>query len=184
MNVTPYSTPPLLLQESTRHTEVMDAVTTYLGLGSYASWDEPKRLAFLLGELQVGAERRGVGGWGRGGFGGVCVCVCFGLGVGGLGALVVLAARACAAASFTTIPHTIHLTPTPLYHLCNLATPPLYGFSEHPCNPPPPTLPTLHDPLLLLQGKRPLMPPGMDMSPEVKEVVRTLRILSELPGDR
>ncbi|PNW72303.1 hypothetical protein CHLRE_16g673852v5 [Chlamydomonas reinhardtii] len=71
-------------QESTRHTEVMDAVTTYLGLGSYASWDEPKRLAFLLGELQ---------------------------------------------------------------------------------------------------GKRPLMPPGMDMSPEVKEVVRTLRILSELPGD-
>eukprot|EP00198_Chlamydomonas_reinhardtii_P006481 XP_001695817.1 phosphoenolpyruvate carboxylase, isoform 1 [Chlamydomonas reinhardtii] len=37
----------------------MDAVTTYLGLGSYASWDEPKRLAFLLGELQVGAERRG-----------------------------------------------------------------------------------------------------------------------------
>ena len=27
-------------QESTRHTEVMDAITTYLGMGSYASWDE------------------------------------------------------------------------------------------------------------------------------------------------
>ena len=27
-------------QESTRHTEVMDAITTYLGMGSYAAWDE------------------------------------------------------------------------------------------------------------------------------------------------
>ena len=30
-------------QESTRHTEVMDAITTYLGMGSYASWDEVSR---------------------------------------------------------------------------------------------------------------------------------------------
>ncbi len=41
-------------QESTRHSEVMDAITTYLGLGSYASWGEEERLAFLLRELQVG----------------------------------------------------------------------------------------------------------------------------------
>ncbi len=34
------------------------------------------------------------------------------------------------------------------------------------------------------QGKRPLMPPGMDMNPEVKEVVTTFRMLSELPADR
>ncbi len=40
-------------QESTRHTEVIDAITTYLGLGSYMSWDEPTRLAFLEKELQV-----------------------------------------------------------------------------------------------------------------------------------
>ncbi|GIL52665.1 hypothetical protein Vafri_8482 [Volvox africanus] len=71
-------------QESTRHTEVIDAITTYLGLGSYASWDEEKRLKFLTDELQ---------------------------------------------------------------------------------------------------GKRPLMPPGMDMNPDVKEVVATFRMLSELPHD-
>ncbi|GIL79818.1 hypothetical protein Vretifemale_9097 [Volvox reticuliferus] len=71
-------------QESTRHTEVVDAITTYLGLGSYASWDEAKRLKFLTDELQ---------------------------------------------------------------------------------------------------GKRPLMPPGMDMNPDVKEVVATFRMLSELPHD-
>ncbi|GLI68046.1 hypothetical protein VaNZ11_012369 [Volvox africanus] len=71
-------------QESTRHTEVIDAITSYLGLGSYASWDEEKRLKFLTDELQ---------------------------------------------------------------------------------------------------GKRPLMPPGMDMNPDVKEVVATFRMLSELPHD-
>ena len=27
-------------QESTRHTEVMDAITRYLGIGSYAEWGE------------------------------------------------------------------------------------------------------------------------------------------------
>ncbi|GFR48761.1 hypothetical protein Agub_g10581 [Astrephomene gubernaculifera] len=71
-------------QESARHTEVMDAVTRYLGLGAYAGWDEGRRLAFLLEQLQ---------------------------------------------------------------------------------------------------GKRPLMPPGMDMSPEEREVVATFRMLSELPAD-
>lgn len=39
-------------QESTRHTEVMDAITTYLGMGSYASWNEAQRTEFLLKELQ------------------------------------------------------------------------------------------------------------------------------------
>jgi len=39
-------------QESTRHTEVLDAITQYLGLGSYASWSEEERVQFLLRELQ------------------------------------------------------------------------------------------------------------------------------------
>ncbi|KAI8473664.1 MAG: PEPCase 1 [Monoraphidium minutum] len=38
-------------QESTRHTEVMDAITQHLDMGSYAEWPEEKRLSFLLGEL-------------------------------------------------------------------------------------------------------------------------------------
>lgn len=40
-------------QESTRHTEAMDAITTYLGYGSYAEWDEDKRIQWLVTELQV-----------------------------------------------------------------------------------------------------------------------------------
>ena len=46
----------------------MDAVTTYLGYGSYLSWDESKRIEFLTKELQVvqaGGRGGGVGG-GRG----------------------------------------------------------------------------------------------------------------------
>ena len=39
-------------QESGRHAEAVDAVTRYLGLGSYLEWDEPQRQAFLLGELK------------------------------------------------------------------------------------------------------------------------------------
>ncbi|GBF96435.1 phosphoenolpyruvate carboxylase [Raphidocelis subcapitata] len=70
-------------QESTRHTEVMDSITTHLELGSYAEWPEERRLEFLLGELR---------------------------------------------------------------------------------------------------GRRPLFPPGLEMTPDVKEVVSTLRMLSELPG--
>lgn len=38
-------------QDSTRHTEVLSELTTYLGLGDYADWDEPARQAFLLREL-------------------------------------------------------------------------------------------------------------------------------------
>lgn len=39
-------------QESSRHTQALDAITRYLGLGSYADWDEATRQAFLLQELQ------------------------------------------------------------------------------------------------------------------------------------
>jgi phosphoenolpyruvate carboxylase len=38
-------------QESSKHTEAIDTVTQYLGLGSYKSWDEEQRLNFLIGEL-------------------------------------------------------------------------------------------------------------------------------------
>jgi hypothetical protein len=40
-------------QESFRHTDALDCVTTYLGLGSYAAWDEQQRLAWLTQELRV-----------------------------------------------------------------------------------------------------------------------------------
>ncbi|MES2917607.1 MAG: phosphoenolpyruvate carboxylase [Pseudomonadota bacterium] len=39
-------------QESGRHSRVLDAITQYLGLGSYAAWGEEERQAFLLRELQ------------------------------------------------------------------------------------------------------------------------------------
>lgn len=39
-------------QESSRHAEVIDAITTHLDLGSYLTWDEPRRLEFLLSELK------------------------------------------------------------------------------------------------------------------------------------
>jgi phosphoenolpyruvate carboxylase len=42
-------------QDSSRHTAVLSELTTYLGLGDYAAWDEPARQAFLLREL---ASRR------------------------------------------------------------------------------------------------------------------------------
>ncbi|WP_299258887.1 phosphoenolpyruvate carboxylase [uncultured Kushneria sp.] len=38
-------------QESTRHTQVFEELTQYLGLGNYAEWDEPARRKFLLDEL-------------------------------------------------------------------------------------------------------------------------------------
>ncbi len=38
-------------QEARRHTEVLDAITIHLGLGSYADWDEATRLRFLVEEL-------------------------------------------------------------------------------------------------------------------------------------
>lgn len=39
-------------QESTRHSETLDAITQYLGMGSYLEWDEDTRLEFLTKELQ------------------------------------------------------------------------------------------------------------------------------------
>lgn len=41
-----------LRQEATRHTEVADALTQYLGLGSYEEWEEDKRQAFLVEQLK------------------------------------------------------------------------------------------------------------------------------------
>jgi phosphoenolpyruvate carboxylase len=38
-------------QESDRHTEAIDTITRYLGLGSYAEWSEDDRQAFLIREL-------------------------------------------------------------------------------------------------------------------------------------
>jgi phosphoenolpyruvate carboxylase len=41
--------------ESVRHSEALDAITRYLGVGSYLEWDEETRLIWLLKEL---AEKR------------------------------------------------------------------------------------------------------------------------------
>lgn len=38
-------------QEAARHTAAIDAITRYLGLGSYAEWDEAHRQEFLVREL-------------------------------------------------------------------------------------------------------------------------------------
>ncbi|MBZ9556601.1 MULTISPECIES: phosphoenolpyruvate carboxylase [Modicisalibacter] len=38
-------------QESSRHTQMLDELTSYLGLGRYQDWDEEQRQSFLLGEL-------------------------------------------------------------------------------------------------------------------------------------
>ncbi|WP_410209845.1 phosphoenolpyruvate carboxylase [Aquirhabdus sp.] len=39
-------------QESARHAEVLNAITTYLNIGSYGEWDEAERRAFLVRELK------------------------------------------------------------------------------------------------------------------------------------
>nr|AOE43165.1 phosphoenolpyruvate carboxylase [Coremiostelium polycephalum] len=39
-------------QEASRHTEAIDAITTFLGIGSYKEWDEAKRQEFLVKELE------------------------------------------------------------------------------------------------------------------------------------
>lgn len=39
-------------QESSRHTQALDAITRFLGAGAYAEWDEATRQGFLLKELQ------------------------------------------------------------------------------------------------------------------------------------
>ena len=38
-------------QESTRHADAVDAITSFLGMGSYKEWSEEERLAFLVKEL-------------------------------------------------------------------------------------------------------------------------------------
>ncbi|MEW6737701.1 MAG: phosphoenolpyruvate carboxylase [Acidobacteriota bacterium] len=40
-----------LRQEAARHTQALDAITQYLGLGSYQEWDELRRQEFLIKEL-------------------------------------------------------------------------------------------------------------------------------------
>jgi phosphoenolpyruvate carboxylase len=39
-------------QEASRHTELMDAITRAIGVGSYQDWDEETRQAFLVRELE------------------------------------------------------------------------------------------------------------------------------------
>lgn len=39
-------------QESHRHSEAIDSITRYLDMGSYAEWDEEKRIDFLTRELE------------------------------------------------------------------------------------------------------------------------------------
>ena len=46
-------------QESDRHTEALAAVTRARGLGSYADWDEARRVAFLAGEMKNGGPLPG-----------------------------------------------------------------------------------------------------------------------------
>ena len=38
-------------QESTRHSEALDAITNYLGIGSYLEWDEEKKREWLCAEI-------------------------------------------------------------------------------------------------------------------------------------
>lgn len=38
-------------QESTRHTEALDAITRHLGIGSYSEWDEVTKISWLQSEL-------------------------------------------------------------------------------------------------------------------------------------
>ncbi|XP_057424191.1 phosphoenolpyruvate carboxylase 4-like [Lotus japonicus] len=41
-----------LRQESGRHSETLDAITSYLDMGTYSEWDEEKKLDFLTRELK------------------------------------------------------------------------------------------------------------------------------------
>ncbi|WIA29268.1 hypothetical protein OEZ86_011776 [Tetradesmus obliquus] len=42
-----------LRQESTRHAETLDAITTYLGYGSYKAWDEDTKCEWITRELET-----------------------------------------------------------------------------------------------------------------------------------
>ncbi|MDF1643062.1 MAG: phosphoenolpyruvate carboxylase [Pseudomonadales bacterium] len=48
LNLTPLD----IRQESSRHAEVLDAVTRYIGIGHYSEWSETRKLAFLTEELK------------------------------------------------------------------------------------------------------------------------------------
>ncbi|MEZ0175071.1 MAG: phosphoenolpyruvate carboxylase [Candidatus Reddybacter sp.] len=48
LNLTPLD----IRQESSRHAEVLDAVTRYIGVGHYSEWSETEKLAFLSAELK------------------------------------------------------------------------------------------------------------------------------------
>lgn len=41
-----------MCQESTRHSDALDAITRYLDMGIYSEWDEAKKLEFLTKELK------------------------------------------------------------------------------------------------------------------------------------
>ncbi|KAH0878537.1 hypothetical protein HID58_065931 [Brassica napus] len=41
-----------LRQEAAKHSEALDAITTYLDMGTYSEWDEEKKLEFLTRELK------------------------------------------------------------------------------------------------------------------------------------
>ncbi|MDH5233369.1 MAG: phosphoenolpyruvate carboxylase [Gemmatimonadota bacterium] len=57
-----------LRQEAPRHTEALDAITRHAGLGAYGAWDEATRRAFLLQELEEGANVTAGGVAARGAF--------------------------------------------------------------------------------------------------------------------
>ena len=50
-------------QESTRHLEALDAITRYLGLGSYAQWDESTKISWLQKELSSNRPLLRPGDW-------------------------------------------------------------------------------------------------------------------------
>ena len=39
-------------QDAARHTDALSTITSALGLGCYGDWDEPRRIEFLLRELE------------------------------------------------------------------------------------------------------------------------------------
>ncbi len=50
-------------QESTRHTEAIDSITRFLGLGSYSQWDEKTRLTWLSQQLSSNRPLMRAGEW-------------------------------------------------------------------------------------------------------------------------
>jgi phosphoenolpyruvate carboxylase len=50
-------------QESDRHAEALDAITRYLGLGSYEQWDEPTKINWLISQLSSNRPLLRAGCW-------------------------------------------------------------------------------------------------------------------------